>query len=694
MATDKRSLYDELRPLLDRPKPPDASGRIWSFCPVHGDGAKHGRRSLSLHPVIGLNCFAGCRFEDILEALGARKQRRSEPVPLRPKPAPTERDPWDEARAVDSGTLVAVYQYRDAQGVLRAEKGRFERPDGKKSFKWRKPGDQAWSGGVRMSEMPLWGADAVAQADPTQPVIFVEGEKAAEACRARGLLAVTLGGGAGANDFGDALEVLRGREVLLWPDNDAAGRSYMARIHAALKPIAKSVRTVVVPLALPEKGDAFDYFSLGGTWEQIEDGDLRETTVDFVSKDAITVRVPTALLPVTFSFREIEVSRRSIEAELVITTQSPGHRQQQVQQRVNLLSSSQRNDLRRDLETIFGKDFGWTAVLVEAFAKARQAVASISRAIDVFDVEQEGDERLLIDAILPWRQHTILFGDGSAGKTFLAIRMAASVALGEPFMGRRAVSGRVLYVDYETTEWVFKRRMRRVMHGLGCHDVLPDTVWYWAADGIPVADHIEALRTEIAKRNITFMVVDSAASACGGEPAAPEATLRYCNALARLPVTVLTLAHVPKDGRNDYPFGSIFWHNHARRTWYVAREQEEDSDEITIGMYCKKVNDGRMPRPLGIKVSFVGEDGPVTCSQVELRDVPGLQAKRPTKEQLVDALRAGAMSGADLSQLTGLDEETVTRTLRRHTNVFVRLDGDYAGGRGRATLWGLKAREA
>ena len=71
--TDAASLYEELRPLLRSPKPPDKDGRIWSFCPCHPDGSRHGRRSLSLHPVYGLDCFAGCEFSAILAALGARR---------------------------------------------------------------------------------------------------------------------------------------------------------------------------------------------------------------------------------------------------------------------------------------------------------------------------------------------------------------------------------------------------------------------------------------------------------------------------------------------------------------------------------------------------------------------------------------------------------------------------------------------
>ena len=49
-------LYREFLPMLDHPSgdpikevPVRRDGRVWSFCPIHGDGSKHGRRSMSLH---------------------------------------------------------------------------------------------------------------------------------------------------------------------------------------------------------------------------------------------------------------------------------------------------------------------------------------------------------------------------------------------------------------------------------------------------------------------------------------------------------------------------------------------------------------------------------------------------------------------------------------------------------------------
>src|SRR5690606_8769243 len=119
-------------------------------------------------------------------------------------------------------------------------------PDGSKSFGWEPKG-------ARMEDQPLWRSWHLTDG----PVIFVEGEKACEACWAAGYQAVTNAGGSGQTKFGSSLEVLRGRDVLLWPDNDEPGAKLMDRLAVLLAPIAASVKRINWPDA-PPKGDAYD----------------------------------------------------------------------------------------------------------------------------------------------------------------------------------------------------------------------------------------------------------------------------------------------------------------------------------------------------------------------------------------------------------------------------------------------------
>src|SRR5690606_31073758 len=81
---------------------------MFMFCPVHDDGAKHGRKggqSLGLSPSGVLKCFAGCDFRDVIAALrGPHYQRPPEP-PRQIQPPSQER-------------MVKLYEYKDEQGVV------------------------------------------------------------------------------------------------------------------------------------------------------------------------------------------------------------------------------------------------------------------------------------------------------------------------------------------------------------------------------------------------------------------------------------------------------------------------------------------------------------------------------------------------------------------------------------------------
>ncbi len=121
---------------------------------------------------------------------------------------------------------------------------------------------------MRTAELPLYGSERLAAADPSAVVIVTEGEKACDALLERGFVA--LGTVTGASDTPGlaALEVLRGRDVVLWADYDEPGRAHMARVAAALPGIATSVR--VLHWGEVEKDDAADFFARGGTAEQLD----------------------------------------------------------------------------------------------------------------------------------------------------------------------------------------------------------------------------------------------------------------------------------------------------------------------------------------------------------------------------------------------------------------------------------------
>ena len=93
------------------------------------------------------------------------------------------------------------------------------------------------------------------------PVYVVEGEACADSLAACGVIATT----SGSADSADAADWshLRGRDVVIWRDNDEAGERYARAVTAKLQGVAASVEWIDLdPLALPNHGDCVDWLAL------------------------------------------------------------------------------------------------------------------------------------------------------------------------------------------------------------------------------------------------------------------------------------------------------------------------------------------------------------------------------------------------------------------------------------------------
>lgn len=171
-------------------------------------------------------------------------------------------------------TLEARFDYLDDLGSVRYTVFRYVLPNGKKTFTQHPPdGKGAWKWGAGcmdgVSPLPYRLPSLLDDLDST--IYIAEGEKAVGALVSAGALATTNHGGTGSTDkvWPRILEYFRGRDVIVIPDNDSAGRHHANKVCVYLAPVAKRVRLVELP-GLAVKGDAFDWFSEGGTKEQLE----------------------------------------------------------------------------------------------------------------------------------------------------------------------------------------------------------------------------------------------------------------------------------------------------------------------------------------------------------------------------------------------------------------------------------------
>jgi putative DNA primase/helicase len=162
------------------------------------------------------------------------------------------------------GNIVAVYDYADEQGALLFQVVRREPKD----FRQRRPdGDNNWTWKLGQVRRVLYRLPELLTADPSALVFVCEGEKDCDRLAALGLVATTNSGGA--EKWRDEYsESLRGRRVVIVPDNDQPGERHAAQVAASLRGIAASVRILRLP-SLPAKGDVSDWLAAGGTAKEL-----------------------------------------------------------------------------------------------------------------------------------------------------------------------------------------------------------------------------------------------------------------------------------------------------------------------------------------------------------------------------------------------------------------------------------------
>jgi len=173
--------------------------------------------------------------------------------------AKTVTEPQRKAGYVSTG----LYLYKEQDGTILFVRLRMDHPNGDK---WIRPLSRNTAGDwVELKEpifndgKPLYNLHSIAK-EPDKPVFIVEGEKCADALNKLGLLATTSGGASSAKDAN--WQVLEGREVWIWPDNDDAGKQYAREVKVKLTTLNATIKQIDINLIkLPIKGDCYDWLT-------------------------------------------------------------------------------------------------------------------------------------------------------------------------------------------------------------------------------------------------------------------------------------------------------------------------------------------------------------------------------------------------------------------------------------------------
>jgi hypothetical protein len=221
-------------------------------CPAHEDKRASLAVSVGEDGRVLICCHSGCSFDDVCRALDVQP-----------------RDCFPDGAAVEEHEQPTIrYPYRDERGSLL---GHFVKRPGK-AFAHERPNPDGgpplpnWDGMPRV----LYRLPELIAADPTEPVLIVEGEKDVDSARSkRGGQWVATCNPDGAGNWKTLADYsqLACRSAVIIADKDSAGRAHASDVAARLFHTVKEVRV----LELPGKANDFtEWMEAGGARSELQ----------------------------------------------------------------------------------------------------------------------------------------------------------------------------------------------------------------------------------------------------------------------------------------------------------------------------------------------------------------------------------------------------------------------------------------
>jgi len=344
------------------------------------------------------------------------------------------------------------------------------------------------------------------------------------------------------------------------------------------------------------------------------------------------------------------------------------------------LSSAQARTTRSKLlaERSEAPDVDWHGLLeelcVRTIAAERQGVPL--RPLHTF-ARVDGDVIVSVDG-WPWLrdQAMMTFADGVGLKSYLAL-------YGAGCLSRQGIA--VGYVDWELSGHEHRARLERLF---GDDPAGLPLIHYVRCDRALI-DEVDRITRECRKLGLEYLVFDSAGFGTAGPPEAAEHALAYFRAVRQIGLGSHHLAHVNRSESGDQkPFGSAFWHNSARATWF-ARQAAASPDglRLTVGLFNRKSNLTRMHPAIGFEFDFSG--GRTVVRRVELAAVDELAPQLPLWQRIAHAIKAGGPQTMDaLAEALDAKVDSIKKAVspRRGTGASMFTQAPGADGRVRIAL--------
>ena len=348
-----------------------------------------------------------------------------------------------------NGKLVRWFTYRNEKGEPIYVINRYEP---KRFSVERLDGKGGWMKGLGDIKPVLYNLDMVVgslQDLPDEPIYVCEGERDCDNLVNLGFVATT--NPFGADSWKDEYsEYLKGANVVIFPDNDEPGERHALKVAHSLHGKAKTIKIVKVPIGK----DISD-------WLEVLYGQYGEHG------------------------KSGQVTKEQIRnAILEVVDKTP------YWQPDNEQASTIDQKLQTDRKTILDQ-ITWTPFR---------------------DITRKPEQKWLIDRLIAEGNLVILSARPKTGKSIVGLNIAASIAMGKPFLNRQVIQSRSYFAAWERHDLTVERATK-----MGLNDCAYFTVWdRYKAMGNgkelgdpPYIDEMDWWLQFLSRENIKLVVFDT-----------------------------------------------------------------------------------------------------------------------------------------------------------------------------------------
>ena len=137
----------------------------------------------------------------------------------------------------------------------------------------------------------------------------------------------------------------------------------------------------------------------------------------------------------------------------------------------------------------------------------------------------------LISGILRKGHKMLIAGPSKAGKSFLQIELAISIAEGLSWLGHKCAQGRVLYVNLELDRASCLHRFKDIytVSGIPPNNLNNIDIWTLRGKSVPLDQLVPKLVRRAQKKNLSAVIIDPIYKVITGDENSAEQMAKFCN---------------------------------------------------------------------------------------------------------------------------------------------------------------------